>query len=41
MDLFNIQLNLDLDLDYVIKKQEKSEFQELLKVYKLKYDKRF
>ena len=41
MDLFNRQLDLGLDLDYDIEEQEESEFQERLKVYKLKYAKRF
>ena len=41
MDLFNRQLDLGLDLDYDKKEQEESEFQERLKVDKLKYAKRF
>ena len=41
MDLFNRQLDLGLDLDYDKEEQVKSEFQERLKVYKLKYAKRF
>ena len=41
MDLFNRQLDLGLDLDYDKEDEEKSEFQERLKVYKLKYAKRF
>ena len=36
MDLFNRQLDLGLDLDYEKEVQEESEFQERLKVYKLK-----
>ena len=39
--MFNRQLDLGLDLDYDKEEQEKSEFQERLKVYKLKYAKRF
>ena len=41
MDLFNRQLDLGLDLDYDKEEQEESEFQQRLKVYKLKYAKRF
>ena len=41
MDLFNSQLNHGLDLDYDKEKQEETEFQEHLKVYKFKYAKRF
>ena len=41
MDLFNKQLDLGLDLDYDKEEQQESEFQERLKVYKLKYAKRF
>ena len=41
MDLFNRQLDLGLDLDYDKEEQEESEFQERLKVYKLKYAKIF
>ena len=37
MDLFNRQLDLGLDLDYDKEEQEETEFQERLKVYKLKY----
>ena len=40
MDLFNRQLDLGLDLDYDKGEQEETEFQERLKVYKLKYAKR-
>ena len=36
MDLFNRQLDIGLDLDYDKEEQEESEFQERLKVYKLK-----
>ena len=35
------QLDLGLDLDYDKKVQEETEFQKRLKVYKLKYAKRF
>ena len=41
MDLSNSQLDLGLDLDYDKKELEETEFQERLKVYKLKYAKRF
>ena len=41
MDLFNSQLYIGLDLDYDKKEQEETEFQKRLKVYKLKYAKRF
>ena len=41
MNLFNRQLDLGLDLDYDKEEQEESEFQERLKVYKIKYAKRF
>ena len=37
----NIQLDLCLDLDYDKEEQEKPEFQKRLKVYQLKYGKRF
>ena len=39
--MFNRQLDLGLDLDYDKEEQEESKFQERLKVYKLKYAKRF
>ena len=41
MDLFNRQLDLGLDLNYDKEEQEETEFQERLKLYKLKYAKRF
>ena len=41
MNLSNSQLDLGLDLDYDKKELEETEFQERLKVYKLKYAKRF
>ena len=41
MDLFNRQLDLGLDLNYDKVEQEETEFQKRLKVYKLKYAKRF
>ena len=41
MDLFNRKLDLGIDLNYDKEEQEESEFQERLKVYKLKYAKRF
>ena len=41
MDLSNRKLDLDLDLDYDKEEQEETEVQEHLKVYKLKYAKRF
>ena len=41
MDLCNRQLDLGLNLDYDKNEQEETEFQESLKVYKLKYAKRF
>ena len=41
MDLFNRQFDFGLDLDYDKEEQEESEFQKRLKVYKLKYAKRF
>ena len=41
MDLSNSQLDLGLDLDYDKEEQEKTEFQKHLKVYQLKYVKRF
>ena len=39
--MLNRQLDLGLDLDYDKEEQEETEFQERLKVYKLKYAKRF
>ena len=41
MNLSNSQLDLGLDLDYDKDKQEVTEFQERLKIYKLKNAKRF
>ena len=41
MDLSTSKLDLGLDLDYDKKEQEETEFQKRLKVYKLKYAKRF
>ena len=41
MDLFNRQLDLGIDLDYDEEEQEETEYQERLKIYKLKYAKRF
>ena len=41
MDLFNRQLDLGLDLDYDKEEQKETDFQEHLKVYKLKYAKSF
>ena len=41
LDIVNKQLNIGLDLDYDKEKQEETEFQKRLKVYKLKYAKRF
>ena len=41
MDLSNGQIDLGLDLDYDKDKQEETEFQERLKIYKLKEAKRF
>ena len=41
MDLSTSQLDLGLDLDYDKTEQEETEFQKRLKVYKLKYAKRF
>ena len=41
MNLSNSRLDLGLDLDYDKEEQEKTEFQERLKVYKFKYAKRF
>ena len=41
MDLFNRKLDLGLDFDYDKEEQEESEFQERLKVYKLKCAERF
>ena len=41
MDLSNSQLDLGLDLHYDKDKQEETEFQERLKIYKLKEAKRF
>ena len=41
MDLSTRQLDLGLDLDYDKEEQEETEFLERLKVYKLKYAKRF
>ena len=41
MDLSTRQLELGLDLDYDKEEQEETEFQKRLKVYKLKYAKRF
>ena len=41
MDLSNSLLALGLDLDYDKDKQEETEFQERLKIYKLKEAKRF
>ena len=39
--MFNRQLDLGSDLDYDKEEQEETEFQERLKVHKLKYAKRF
>ena len=41
MNLSTSQLDLGLDLDYDKTEQEEIEFQKRLKVYKLKYAKRF
>ena len=41
MDLSTSQLDLGLDLDYDKEEQEETEFLKRLKVYKLKYAKRF
>ena len=41
MDLFNRQLDLGLDLNYDKEEQKETEFQERLKVYKLKYAEKF
>ena len=41
MDLSHRQLDHGLDLDYDKEEQEQTEFQERLKVYKLKYATRF
>ena len=41
MNLSNSQLDLNLDFDYKKNKQEETEFQERLKIYKLKDAKRF
>ena len=41
MDLFNRKFDLGLDVDYDKEEQEKTKFQERLKVNKLKYAKRF
>ena len=41
MDLSNRQLYLGLNLDYDKKEQNETDFQERLKVYKLKYAKIF
>ena len=41
MDLSNSKLDLGLDLDYDKEEQEETEVQERLKVYKLKYAKKF
>ena len=41
MDLSNSKIDLGLDLDYDKEEQEETELQERLKVYKLKYAKRF
>ena len=41
MDLLNRKLDLGLDLDYDKEEQEETEFKKRLKVYKLKYAKRF
>ena len=41
MNLCNRKLDLNFDLDYDKEKQEETEFQERLKVYKLKFAKRF
>ena len=41
MDLSNSKLDLGLDLDYDKEEQEKTEVQERLKLYKLKYAKRY
>ena len=41
MDLSNSKLDLGLDLDYDKEEQEKTEVLERLKIYKLKYAKRF
>ena len=39
--MLNYKYDLGLDLDYDKEEQEETEFQERLKVYKLKYAKRF
>ena len=41
MDMSNNKLDFDLDLDYDKEKQEEPEVHERLKLYKLKYAKRF
>ena len=41
MDLSTSQLDLGLNLNYDKEKQEETEFQKRLKLYKLKYAKRF
>ena len=41
MNLSNSQLDVGVDLEYDIEKQEKHEFQKRLKVYKFKYATRF
>ena len=41
MHLFTRKLDLSLDLDYDKEEQKETEFQERLKVYKLKYAERF
>ena len=41
MDLSNNQLDLGLDLDYIKEEQKKTEFQKRLKIYQLKYAKKF
>ena len=41
MDLFNRELDHGLDLDYDKENQEETEFQVCLKVYKLKFAKKF
>ena len=41
MNLFNCQLDFGLALDYNKEKQKETEFQKRLKVYKLKYAKKF
>ena len=41
MDLSNSKFDLGLDLDYDNEEQEETEVQERVKIYKLKYAKRF